>query len=420
MPMKIAEHTATDFKMQEAAGPGGPGVAGRHPAGRATVDGPLTVEVAGSIAAVTKLRADYDHLDRTAGNSLPFTLFEWHVTWCRHFLNLDPDVADELSVLVLRNPSAACVAIVPLVFSHRRFGPLRVVSVNLLGADPSTTESRTPLIEPGYEALVARTVRAHLDGSADWDWISFGGITAQFGRTLAAGDAMEIQEEAPGYVLDLAPTWEQFRAGLKRNIRESLRHCYNSLSRDGHRFQFEVAREPRAVRLGLERFLELHAMRARMPGTIDHPDHFVSEVSRRFLFDVCEQLSTRDVVRVFLLRIGSEVVAARIGFVVGDSLCLYYSGFDPDWARYGVMTTTIAEAMKYAIGHGLTSVNLSRGTDTSKTRWGPRVIPYVVAVERRRRLVSRFAHHCYLSARSGKGLQYWLLARLGKARRVWS
>jgi len=56
--------------------------------------------------------------------------------------------------------------------------------------------------------------------------------------------------------------------------------------------------------------------------------------------------------KLFALKIGAEIVAMRIGFVVGDGLYLYYSGFDPKWWEFGVMTTTMAEAIKYAIGRG--------------------------------------------------------------------
>jgi CelD/BcsL family acetyltransferase involved in cellulose biosynthesis len=379
----------------------------------------LAIDVVANVAGLETLRADYERLHWASANTSPFALHEWHIAWVRQFLNLDAKVTDELAVLALRNRERACVSIVPLVISRRRFGPAQIVSINLLGADPSTTESRTPLIEPGYEAAVARALRRHLDAIPDWDWINWSGVSAEFGSALAQAGRMRLHEEAPGYVLRLAPTWREFRDGLKRNIRESLRHCYNSLKRDGLEFAFEIAEEPGAVRRGLEKFFELHAKRARMPGTVDHPDHFASEVSRRFLFDVCERFAARRAVRVFQLRIGADIVAVRIGFIVGDCLSLYYSGFDPRWARYGVMTTTIAEAMKYAIEAGLETVNLSRGTDMSKTRWGPAVVPYVCASEPHRRLGSRIAYHCYSSARSGKGLPSWILRRLGQAHRVW-
>jgi hypothetical protein len=34
------------------------------------------------------------------------------------------------------------------------------------------------------------------------------------------------------------------------------------------------------------------------------------------------------------------------------------------------MTTTVVETLEYAIREGMASVNLSTGTDASKTRWG--------------------------------------------------
>jgi CelD/BcsL family acetyltransferase involved in cellulose biosynthesis len=125
-------------------------------------------------------------------------------------------------------------------------------------------------------------------------------------------------------------------------------------------------------------------------------------------------------VRIFQLRIASKIVATRIGFVVGDSLYLYYSGFDPQWARYSVMTTTVAEAIKYAIAQGLTTVNLSPAKDVSKTRWGPREISYRCAYQQGARLHSGLAHRAYLKARSAEGIQSWILQRLMPARRSWN
>lgn len=74
---------------------------------------------------------------------------------------------------------------------------------------------------------------------------------------------------------------------------------------------------------------------------------------------------------MFELRVAGEVVASRVGFATGEAIYLYYSGYDPQWGRYGVMTTTLAEIVCYAIGCGLASLNLSTGDDVSKTRWRP-------------------------------------------------
>jgi CelD/BcsL family acetyltransferase involved in cellulose biosynthesis len=384
----------------------------------------LSVQVVHSVAELRTLAADYRRLYEAVATTLPFALHEWHVAWSSHFLNLDAHIEDRLKLMVVRNADGACVAVVPFVFSRRRVGPFNVISVDSLGADPSTTESRGPLVARGYETEVVRAVRQRLYEERDWDWIHWGSVTGALREALCVqgglavqGD-LEMQPEAPGYVIDLPASWVDFHGGLKRNIRESLRHCYNSLKRDGHQFEFEVALEPEAVRGGIDRFLELHRQRAAMSGTVEHTDHFASQVSRRFLHAVCAELAVHGTVRLFQLRIAGVIVASRIGFVIRDSLYFYYSGFDPNWAKYGVMTTTIAEAFKYAIENGLKTADLSRGTDISKTRWGPRVVDFAGAVELRKRPVSRLAYFCYRLARSDKR-PGWISRPLSRARRAW-
>jgi CelD/BcsL family acetyltransferase involved in cellulose biosynthesis len=151
----------------------------------------------------------------------------------------------------------------------------------------------------------------------------------------------------------------------------------------------------------------------------EHLDRFANKLLRDFLRDVCERLCRRGALRLFQLKVGSEVVASRIGFVIGDSLYLYYSGFDPKWSRFSVMTTTVAEAIKYAIAHGLKTVNLSPAKDVSKTRWGPRQVDYTSVYEHAGRLRSRLAREAYLKARSGEGLPAKVLQRLISVRRNW-
>ena len=83
------------------------------------------------------------------------------------------------------------------------------------------------------------------------------------------------------------------------------------------------------------------------------------------------------------------------------------------------MTTTVAEAIKYAIAQGLDTVNLSPAIDISKTRWSPRQVEYRSAYQQGRRLRSRLARRAYMKARSGAGLQSRLLQQLIPARRNW-
>jgi CelD/BcsL family acetyltransferase involved in cellulose biosynthesis len=378
------------------------------------------VQIIGSLAEIVELRPAYARLGSVTGNTLPFSLYEWQFAWCRHFLRDSPGIVDQPMFHVVRNREGTCVAIVPLVVTRRRLGRFSFSFVSLIGSDPAVTEIRTALVQPGYETRVAAVLDRSLRDGQGWDCIHWTGDSGRFNTAIGERRHLEWQPAAASYVLDLPPTWDAFRAGLKHNIRESLRHCYNSLKREGLAFQFQVAHTRGAVAAALERLFVLHAMRAAMPATVAHPDRFAAAGIREFILEVCDDLAACDVTRVFELEIGGQMVASRIGFAVGDGLYLYYSGFDPAWSKFSVMTTTVAEAIKYAIALGLKTVNLSPGYDVSKSRWGPREVPSQSAYEEAGRLSSRLMSRAFIKARSGDGIQSWLLQRLMPGRRQWN
>jgi CelD/BcsL family acetyltransferase involved in cellulose biosynthesis len=121
----------------------------------------------------------------------------------------------------------------------------------------------------------------------------------------------------------------------------------------------------------LDRFFDLHAARSAMPSSVRHCDAFATPRSRVFLSDYARRAAELGSLRIFQIEIGGKVIAARVGFLLGEELYLYYSGYEPAWGRYSVMTTVVAETVKWAIDRGLKIVNLSYGKDVSKTRWRP-------------------------------------------------
>jgi CelD/BcsL family acetyltransferase involved in cellulose biosynthesis len=388
-------------------------VSAQRPAG-------LSVEVLAGMDTLVAAQADYDHLQRLTGNTLPFALHDWHVAWCRHFLVANRHLDSKMMIHVLRDPERGCVGVVPLILTRRRLGPVKITSIDLLGADPAITEIRGALIVPGFETRAAWAVQRELQARREINWVQWNGISGLFGESLAIGTDLEWQEPLLDYVVDLPPSWEELRARMKRNLRESIRHGYNSLKRDGHAFELRVVHEPEAIAGALDHFFALHTQRARLAGTVEHPDHFTSDVSRRFLRDVCASMVHRGIVRIFQLCIHDRIVATRVGFAVGNSLYLYYSGYDPEWAKYGVMTTTLVEAVKYAISRGFASVNLSPGTDVSKTRWSPRVVPFARAVQVAPTRFSKMAWDLYSHAKSN-GLTTPRLSRFPRtAKRNWT
>jgi CelD/BcsL family acetyltransferase involved in cellulose biosynthesis len=327
-----------------------------------------------SLSKFEALRPEWQELEARLP-PLPFLTFDWLYTWWIHLRARRPGVRDELFLHVFRDHGGKLRGVVPLMRTRRpAYGPLRLRQLQFLGADPNITEIRSIVAAPEDMGAVVRGLVEQLRASAsEWDFMQFTGLPAEHTNCIDASAFRTVRwvYDMPNYVLKLAPTWDEFRSKLSRNIKESLRKCYNAPKRDGVEFELEVVRRPSEVPGAIAAFLRLHEARSQREDTVRHGNVFGGPRRRDFLLDVCTRFAEVDRLRIFQLKIAGAVVATRIGLCCHDSLYLYYSGFDSEYSRYSIMTTTVAEALQFAIREGFKTVNLSTGNDVSKLRWGP-------------------------------------------------
>jgi CelD/BcsL family acetyltransferase involved in cellulose biosynthesis len=343
----------------------------------------LRVSTVDGLEGLRGIEGEWTALLQKTDNTLPFLLPEWLATWWDVFHQDRLLLRDSLRVKVVRRDSGELVGVVPLMLTERpRVGPVRSRVLGFLGADRYITEQRAPILARGCEREIARALATDLLAENAWNWVAWEGLQRDSEFALELERALPLRWGAhdTAHLLTMARTWDEFRGGLKRNIKESLRRCYNSLKRDNLEPRLSVAESRADVGRALETFFDLHTARSRQVETVGHPDRFADPRARRFLVQVCAHLADRGIARVFTLHVDGRAVAARIGFQLPGCLYLYYSGFDPAWSKYSVMTTAVAEALKYAIERRIPRVHLSMGIDTSKSRWGPETVQYEQAI----------------------------------------
>jgi CelD/BcsL family acetyltransferase involved in cellulose biosynthesis len=337
------------------------------------------VETIADEAALAEHAPEWAVLDTGLSPRTPFSSPLWCMTWWCHFARRGLGARDRMRVLAVRD-GGRLVAVAPMMVTSRpSVGPIQARELQFFGADASMTEMRGPVCRPEDAEAVVAALYTHLEACAsEWDWVQWRGLRKAEPAAEWAHAALPLDRyaEQTDHYLTLPATWQEFRAGLPRNIKESLRKCYNSLTRDGHAFEFRVVSTPGEAAVALRRFLELHRERAHVTGKVDHTDVFAKPASRRFLLDYGLALARAGDLRVFQLAVGDVVVATRIGIVLGEELYLYYSGYEPAWGRYSVMTTVVAESIRWAIENGFKVVNLSTGTDVSKMRWRPQQVVF--------------------------------------------
>ena len=317
----------------------------------------------------------------------PFATPAWNMLWWKHYAKRRLLAADEFFLHIVRDENDHLIAVAPLFRrSMPGVGPLALRAVEFFGADPSITEIRGVICAPDDQPAVLDALRGYLCRNYAWDvWRWYG---SRCGSTMAPppGGETTLLETAtlPDYVLPLPATWKDVLARVSSNMRKSVRKSYEFLERDGHVFTFRAVDGVGPDGAALEAFLQLHSARAAVADMhFKHPDRFQDGASRAFLGDLASEMARRRQLVIFELEIAGRIVASRLAFLHDRQLYLYYSGYDPSWRDYSIMTTLMAEILRWGISKQLASVNLSTGSDASKLRWQPEEIVFTSGVERR-------------------------------------
>jgi len=336
---------------------------------------PLIAERLTTEAELAALEPEWAALAQRVTPRLPFFEPLWNLTWWKHYRENRSTVRHSLRVTTLRRPGGELVGVAPMMITERPArGPARVRLLQFFGADPNLTELRGVLCLPEAQSDVYRTLLGHLRRAKDeWDFMRFTGVPAggDVRAQVAAEGSVRLDREVPDYFLHPTGTWETFKAGLSRNIKESLRKCTNAPKRDGVELTFRVVTDKAELPKALDTFFALHENRSQATDTITHKNVFAEARGRDFLRDYLLSLEPAGAARIYQLRHGERVVATRVAFLLGNDLYLYFSGYDLEYSKYSVMTTCVAEAIRDAIGSGIGAINLSMGNDVSKTRWSP-------------------------------------------------
>jgi CelD/BcsL family acetyltransferase involved in cellulose biosynthesis len=334
----------------------------------------LRVERITGGASLEALMPQWEALDRLSVPRTPFTSPLWNFLWWRHLREERTWVRDEFFVHAVFDDDRL-VGVAPLMRTARpAVGPLRLRELQLFGADQNITELRRVLCRPEDHVCVMRALHGYfLQRAGEWDRVQWCGLRAEALAVPRPRHGSELVWERPvrDYYLPLPPAWDQLKSRLSRNMKEALRKCYNSLAHRGIEFTLRVVSRPADAASALERFFELHAQRACATDTVPHANVFATARARAFLCEYGQRMAERDQLRIFELEIAGETVATRVGFELDDDLYLYYSGYACAWGKHSVMTTLVAEAIRWAITQRLKGVNLSTGHDRAKTRWKP-------------------------------------------------
>jgi len=345
----------------------------------------LTVERLSGTEALGSIAGEWEQLARDTAPRTPFTSPAYLTLWWTHFSRRQWHFRDEFYGHIVRSDDGRLFAVAPLMRTAAPgLGPRVLRMVQFFGADPALTEVRGVICRPQDHILAIEALIEHfLARPGEWDVFRWSGLhhTADAYNVPERSSALMARGELPDYIIELSGSWEDLRKRVSSNMRKNLRKAYELLERDGVEFALRVTERAEDVAAAAARFLALHAARADATDMIYHRNRFTEPHARAFIVNYLREVAQGGELRILELETRGDVVASRLGFLLGSDLYLYFAGYDPAWRAYSVMTVLMAETIKWAFAHGIKRINLSTGHDQSKLRWKPREVIFHDAVQ---------------------------------------
>ena len=199
-------------------------------------------------------------------------------------------------------------------------------------------------------------------------------------------------------VLDLEASWEEQRAMLKRNLRESLRRTRNRIKRLDGRGEVRVVGAGPEWPSAVAELARLHRMRATAPGRVVHADLFADPDTSRLMTEAAAALPP-GALEIAFLELDGRAIGAHATIRSPGTTYLLMSGLDPAWWDVGAVTELIGEIARAAIERGDTRLNLSTGPDRGQDALerAARAAPRLHLVGDRPRSRALGAAYCSLS-----------------------
>jgi CelD/BcsL family acetyltransferase involved in cellulose biosynthesis len=260
------------------------------------------------------------------------------------------------------------VGVLPLLEADRGRRSSRVFSPG-----PHLADVFQPVAEAGREDHVVEALapvlaerlgsRCRVDlgrvyAGAAW-WRGLAGSWA--GPMAAVAQPEEILPFASLSGLD----WDSYLAGRSRQLRNQVRRKMRTLQRD-HRVRLRRSSTEAEASSDLETLFRLHDARWS-----DRPDPSAIQApeTRRFHREFALAAQRLGWLRLFLLEVDDEPVAAWYGWRLGDRYSYYQAGFDPGWSRYSVGFLMLAETVREAIAEGAAEYDFLLGDEAFKARF---------------------------------------------------
>ena len=182
----------------------------------------------------------------------------------------------------------------------------------------------------------------------------------------AVSDAKLPEEGCPRLALS-SRHLEDALAAASKGIRRDAERAARTLAREGPP---EIsAASPDTFQADYEELVRLHTARWQALG---EPGIFATDYHHRFFRAAFAGLVREGILRLFVVRLHGEPIAAACGFLHRRHYYHFIAGYDPRRSHLSLGSFAVYVALRAAVSEGAECFDFLRGRESYKYRWGAR------------------------------------------------
>ncbi|MGX2040716.1 GNAT family N-acetyltransferase [Methylocaldum sp. MU1018] len=331
----------------------------------------MNIEIVRSEEGFLALAPEWNALLEASGLENVFLTWEWISAWWAHFgrSRFKPWV-----MTARRGSDGRLVGLLPLASRTLNLYGLRARQLSFMASDrvidhldaiiaPDCNDTVVPRFVDGLIGMPARHDFVRLDAMSS----NSAFIEALLGEIGQRSDASHMAVDSVCPYLALPATWDGYWTSIGKQSRYNFNRKAKRLqARAKAPVGYRAIRSKTELPHALGELVRLHQSRQRQKG---NAGAFAQKQAVGFHAEVAERLLEKGWLRLYLLTVGEQTIAAIYCYRFGGIFSFYQSGYDPAWSDCSPGALIMLHAVREAIAEGAREFDFLRGEESYKSLW---------------------------------------------------